>query len=175
MFRKSSFALCILALLTLGASVAGADSGSFSSKCTITYPADDPVFSVTFPENWSTETDENIIHATPNDSSLYLGIWALEKGSDLDAALDAVDEAVSSLVKDLKVGEVDSTVINDIQFLNVDGTGKDEDGNPVNVSVALFSPDKEQIFILLYFGTPDAENTHEDDLVGILKSINGEE
>jgi hypothetical protein len=56
----------------------------------------------------------------------------------------------------------------------VDGTGKDEDGNKVSVSVALFSPDEKQIFIMLYFGTPEAENTHEDELVGILKSINEE-
>jgi hypothetical protein len=171
MLKKSVFILSMTSVLLLGAISVMADGGGN----TIVYPEKNPIFTVTFPDDWSTETDENLLHAVPSDSSLYLGIWALENADNLDAALDQVDEAVSSLVKNLKVDEADSMDVNGIKFITVDGTGKDEDGNKVSVSVALFSPDEKQIFIMLYFGTPEAENTHEDELVGILKSINEEE
>ena len=65
--------------------------------------------------------------------------------------------------------------VNEIEFMTCDGTGIDNEGDKVNVSVALFSPDEKQIFILLYYGTPEAEDAHEDELIGIIKSINGEE
>lgn len=160
------------ALLVLSMAVV-ADGGS--SDNTIIYPAENPIFSVTFPDNWETETEDDILHATPSDSSIYLGIWALEDVKDLDAALDAVDETVSSLVKNLEVGEVETSDINGIKFMIVDGEGKDEEGDYVDVSVALFSPDEKQIFIMLYYGTPEAEQAHEDELVSILKSINEKE
>jgi hypothetical protein len=162
--------LPLLAVLLLGSSAAIAGGGGN----TITYPEKNPIFTVTFPDDWSTETDENLLHAVPSDSSLYLGIWALEDANTLDAALDEVDKAVSSLVKNLKVDDADSMDVNGIKFITVDGTGKDDDGNNVSVSVALFSPDEKQIFIMLYYGAKDAEDVHEKELVGILKSINGE-
>jgi hypothetical protein len=175
MRKKTVFILPILAVLLLGSTAAVADGGSFSSKNTIVYPVKNPIFSVTFPDNWDTETENDIIHATPNDSSIYLGIWALEDANTLDAALDELDKAIASLVKNLKAGEAESAEINGIRFLTVDGTGRDEEGDNVNVSAALFSPDEKQIFIMLYYATPEAEKLHEDELVGILKSINGEE
>jgi hypothetical protein len=170
MHKKSVFILPLLAALLLGSATAIADGGGN----TIVYPEKNPIFTVTFPDEWSTETEENLLHAFPSDSSIYLGIWALEDAGNLDAAMNEVDKVVASLVKDLKVGEVDSTVINGMQFLTVDGTGRDDEGDNVNVSVALFSPDEKQVFIMLYYGTPEAEKVHEDELVAILKSINEE-
>lgn len=140
MSPKAVFTLFMLSVLLLGSTIVMADGG----VNTIVYPEKNPVFSVTFPDNWSTETDENLLHATPDDSSIYLGIWALEEANDLDAALDAVDEVVSSLVKNLQVDEADSMVVNGIQFITVDGTGKDDEGDNVNVSAALFSPMKNR-------------------------------
>ncbi len=171
MFKKAVFVLSMLSVLFLGSTVVMADGGGN----TIVYPEKNPIFSVTFPDNWSTETDEDILHATPGDSSIYLGIWALEDAENLNAALDAVDEAVASLVKNLEVEDPETMEVNGIQFMTCDGTGVDGEGDGVNVSVALFSPDGKQIFILLYYGTPEAEDAHEDELVGIVQSINGEE
>jgi hypothetical protein len=171
MTRKRVFILSILAALALfsAAVIAGGDGN------TIVYPEKNPIFSVTFPDDWKTETEEDIVHAYPADESIYLGIWALEDAKNLDAALDAVDEAVASLVKNLKIDDPETMTVNEIEFMTCDGTGIDNDGDKVNVSVALFSPDEKQIFILLYYGTPEAEDAHEDELVGIVKSINGEE
>jgi hypothetical protein len=171
MSKKAVFILFMLSVLLLG--LATATAGGDGN--TIVYPEKKPVFSVTFPDDWSTETEDDIVHATPADESIYLGIWALEDAKNLDAALDAVDEAVASLVKNLKVDDPETMTVNEIELMTCDGTGIDNEGDKVNVSVALFSPDEKQIFILLYYGTPEAEDAHEDELVGIVKSINGEE
>jgi hypothetical protein len=160
-------------LLTAWTCAVRADSGPDAST-TVVYPADNPVFSITFPEGWRTETDENLLHAVPQDSSVYLGLWALEDAKNLDEALDAVDELVGSLVKNLEVDEVDSSILNDMEFLSVDGKGIDTEGDAVNVSVALFTPDEETVFILLFYGTPEAGDLHENELVDILKSIRQE-
>jgi hypothetical protein len=171
MIRMRIFTLSLMAALILFSAAAIADGGGN----TIIYPEKNPVFSVTFPDEWKTETEEDIVHAYPADESIYLGIWALEDAENLDAALDAVDEAVASLVKNLKVDDPETMTVNEIEFMTCDGTGIDNEGDKVNVSVALFSPDGKQIFILLYYGTPEAEDAHEDELIGIVKSINGEE
>jgi hypothetical protein len=172
MSAKSVFRLGILTALVAGSCVLVAVPGPAPLN-TIVYPAENPVFSISFPNGWLTETDGELLHAMPEDSSVYLGLWALEDAKTVDAALDAVDEVVSSLVTQLKVGEVDTLVINGIAFLSVDGKGIDTEGDRVNVSAALFSPDQETIFILVYYATPAAEAHYENDLVSILKSIRG--
>lgn len=170
MYKKSIVFLPVLVALVFGTAILNA--GDFGSKNTIVYPSENPVFSITFPDNWETETDENMLHSNPSDSSIYVGIWALEKDVKLNDALDALDETISSLVTDLKVGEAEKNIINGMEFISVDGSGKDKDGDAVNISAAVFSPDKKQVFILIYYGTPEAEKLHEAELTALLKSIN---
>ncbi|OQX87725.1 hypothetical protein B6D60_03295 [candidate division KSB1 bacterium 4484_87] len=137
------------------------------------FPAEDPVFSIVFPDDWKIEPDENILHATPADESIYLGVWALD-AEDIDAALDALDELTAEIVADLKVISTDTLVVNDIDILLVEAQGVDEKGLIINVSAFFFSPDDETIFITLSYGTPEAEKAHQKELISILKSISAE-
>ncbi len=172
MFKRNAFILCTMAAMAMAFTAPAA--GDTGSGNTIVYPSGNPVFSITFPDGWETEADENLLHACPADSSIYLGLWALEEGVKLDDALDALDEIVSSLVTGLETGEAENNEINGIDFLSVDGTGKDGDGDAVDVSAAVFSPDDKQVFILIYYGTPEAGEKHEDEMTAILGSINKE-
>jgi len=135
------------------------------------YPGENPVFSITFPDNWKVETDEELLHATPKDESLYVGLWALGDVDDIDAALEVIDEVVEEFVKDLETEEPDEMEINGIEITFVDGVGEDEEGEQVEASVALFSPDDETVFVLFYFGYPESAEKHEEALVEILESI----
>ena len=135
------------------------------------YPGENPVFSITFPDNWNVETDEELLHATPKDESLYLGLWALADVEDIDAALDVIDEIVAEFVDDLETDEPDDMEINGIEITFIDGVGVDEEGEQVEVSVALFSPDDETVFVIFYFGYPETTKKHEKALVKILESI----
>jgi len=137
------------------------------------FPAEDPIFSIVFPDNWKIEPDEDILHATPADESIYLGIWALDV-EDLEAALEALDEVTAEIVADLKVISTDTLVVNDIDILLVEAQGIDEEGDTINISAFFFSPDDETIFITLSYGTPEAEKIHEKELISILKSISAE-
>jgi predicted Zn-dependent protease len=170
MFKRNAFILCTMAAMAVAFTAPAA--GDAGSGNTIVYPSENPVFSITFPDGWETETDENLLHAFPADSSIYLGLWALEEGVKLEDALDALDEIVSSLVTGLETGEAEKNEINGIEIVSVDGSGKDTEGDDVNVSAALFSPDDSQVFILIYYATPAAEARHEDELIAVIGSIN---
>ena len=143
------------------------------------YPDEkNPEFSITFPDDWKVETEEDVLHAGPKDDSIYMGIWAVgEEATDdnIKAVLDGVDELVAELLTDVKpIGEAQKQTINEIPFVIVDGTGKlKDDGSAVNVSIALFVSDGKNLFTLVYFGIPDAEKAHEKELVDILNSVKG--
>ncbi len=138
---------------------------------TFTYPGEDPLFSISFPDDWIVDLDEDLLSSMPEDESIYLGLWAIADSDNLEDALDALDEVIEELVVEFEAGELEELEINDIQIFYVDGSGLDTEGNDVNVSAAIFSPDEEMICILFYYGTPAAESLHEDELVGILKSL----
>lgn len=140
---------------------------------TFTYPKNNPVFAITFPNNWKVDLDDELLHASPKDESIYLGLWALDNTDNLEAALDAFGESVSELISELHISDPDELEINGIPFWTIDGNGVDSDGDDVEVSVGLFTPDGETIFILLYFGTIEAEQKHEDELSDIVQSIEG--
>jgi hypothetical protein len=136
-----------------------------------TYPGENPVFSITFPDDWKVETDEELLHATPNDETLYLGLWALADAENIDAALDEIDDIVAEFVDDIETDEPDVMEINGIEITFIDGVGVDEEGEQVEASVALFSPDEKTVFVLFYFGYPETTEQHEKALVKILESI----
>lgn len=132
-----------------------------------------PLFSVTIPDTWKVEAENELLHATPPDESVYIGFWAVEK-PDMDTIGDAVAQIVDEVVKGFEIDEEDDMEINGIPFYYFSGKGRDgDDGSPLNAGVALFSPDGENFCIVLYFGSPEAESHHEQNLIGILRSIQG--
>lgn len=136
------------------------------------YPnSSQPLFSVTIPDSWKVEPQEGLLHAAPPDESLYLGFWAMEK-PDMDAVGNAVSGIVDEVVKGFKINNEDDMEINGVHFFFFEGNGRDPDnGSPLNASVALFSPDGQNFCVVLYFGSPEAERTHEQTLIGIIQSI----
>ena len=136
------------------------------------YPSqEDSVLSITLPAAWDVQLEEDVLHATPQDESIYLSLWAVGEATDLTTALDALEETISDFLPEFTRGEIDTAEINDIDFITVNGRGLDKEGDAFNAAVALFSPVEETIYILLYFGVPKAEEEHREELVGILNSI----
>ena len=134
------------------------------------FPGENPVFSIVFPDDWEIELDAEMLHATPEDESIYLGLWALGAES-VDDALDALDEVVGEAVADAEYDEPGQLKINDIKIFYVDGKGTDDEGDNVAFSVALFSPDGETVFIVFTYGTPQEEKLHNEEWDGIIQSI----
>ena len=146
-------------------------AASDSSGRTVAYPKEQPALSITFPDTWQVERGELLLYAAPADESIVLELWALEDVDDAETAWESIDDIVADLVADPKWGKPQKTTINGIPFLTVDGKAKDEEDKPIAVSVALFSPEEGTVFILIHFGSIDAERKYERELRGIVNSI----
>jgi len=147
-------------------------SYNLSAAETYTYPdSDNPVVQISFPDSWEIEPDEEMLHAMPGDESIYLGFLSLEGSEDIEAALDAVDEVLAELLSELDLADFEEIENDDFVFLYSEGNGVDKEGDAVNVTVALFSPDGEMVCLVFYYGTPEAEEIHEKELNAIVESI----
>jgi hypothetical protein len=147
-----------------------------------TYPADAPVFSITFPEKWTVELDKEDargVYATSPDEAIEFDIWPLDEeevSADPDAALKKaagdIDTMLAEYLSEFKPGDATTVDVNGIKFLEIAGPAKaKEDGSDVSVSVDFFSPDGKAIFALVYWGSPDADKANEKDIVAIVQSI----
>ncbi|MCK5738454.1 hypothetical protein KAH55_04700 [bacterium] len=158
--KKTVFLLMGLFLFTM---TANAD--------TYSYPGDDPVFTISFPDNWTIETEDELLHATPPDESIYAGVWAIDNVDDVELILEVLDEEIAKFIQDIEADEPMETEINGIPFIIVDGDGYVEDEILVEFSATLFSTDGETFFIGLYFGTPEMVEEYSEELVGIINSV----
>lgn len=140
-----------------------------------------PIFFVTLPDNWTGEWQDedgvSILHAAPaDDADVYLSIWAIHDIADLKAAAEAVDEVLAQLVTGVNFETWEDVIINDIPFTHSESAAKLlEGGTDVIVSAAFFNPEEEEVYILLFLGTPDAFKGHGDNLTEIIQSIRTEE
>lgn len=158
--KKTAFLLMSLFLFTM---TAHAD--------TYSYPGDDPIFTISFPDDWTIETEDELLHAMPADESIYVGVWAIDSIDDVDLVMEALDEEIASFIEDIETGEPVETEINDIPFIIVEGDGFVEDDIQVEFSAALFSTDGETFFVALYFGTPEMVEAYGEELDDILYSV----
>lgn len=139
-----------------------------------TYPSENPRVSITFPASWKVEPDGEALHAGPSDKSIYFGLLPLPENVSAEKAGEAIGGAIDEMVTDFVEKESDSFEINGIQFFYSDATAKDkESGQPLNVSMAYFSPDADpnHMMAIVYFGSQEAEKKHEGDLQKVLHSI----
>ena len=149
---------------------------TFSASAEVYYYPDgnNPLFSITFPNHWSVEPEEELLHASPPDETIYLGLWAVEDAETVEDAINALESSMGDLIQNVEFGDPEEFENNGIAFLGIDGAGTDEDGNPMNISFGIFTPDGETFCILFYLGTPENEAKYEDSLTGIILSIQAE-
>jgi hypothetical protein len=147
-----------------------------------TYPKDAPALSVTFPEGWKVELDQEDqkgISAVSTDEGITLYMWPLDEQEVKDDPKAAIEAAakdagqdIAEWVTDVKFQEPKIVEFNGISFLDIEGAGKaKEDGSDATVSVTFFTPDNKTVFAMLYYGSPDADKANEKDLASIAQSI----
>jgi hypothetical protein len=113
------------------------------------------------------------LNASPEDESIYLALSVFEEADNLDGAIDLLDAELESILSDIEYDDPEMLEINGIDFLTIEGSGLYDDVE-VLVSVALFMPDDENVFLLLYLGTEEAEDEYMEELDGIVDSIEGQ-
>jgi len=173
--KKSAVALVALCLLVLAASTSQAGK-------TFRYPSSNPVFSITFPDGWSMKADPDatvgIIVKSP-DEEIEIDVWTLSRKAVRENPQKALDDAareVASLivkwVDDFEPEKSERFTVNGIEFYEAKGTAKDrDDGSPVKVAADFFSPDGETVFVMMYWGSEEAEIKYAGELARIARSI----
>jgi hypothetical protein len=148
----------------------------------LSYPSDDPVFSIEFPDNWKVKPDPEYakgISVFSPDEEIEIELWVLdEKWVEPDpvkAIAESIEE-VRTIVREWviveKVDPPDTFTRNGIRFFRRKGSGKaKEDGSPIKVSAYFFSPDKKSIFVLMYWGSEMAERKYNRELKRIAHSV----
>jgi hypothetical protein len=146
---------------------------------TFEYPTKKPVFSITFPSGWSVESDDDSLIAISKDESIEVDLWPLDKKKirrdsekALSEALDEIDNIINDWVDDFEVTSTKEDSINEIDFFEITGFGIDKDsGEEIEVSINLLTPDKKNIFVMLWWGSKEAQEKNLSDLISIVFSM----
>jgi hypothetical protein len=161
-YMKITSILCFAGLLL--APLANADQ-------TITYPEDDPIFSISFPDDWEVEGDEESVSASSADELVNMELIALEA----EAIKDAVKMAKEGLTKELEglkfKGEPEKGEMNgmDVIFLNAEVTIEEI---KMSVNVCLFAPKKADTCFMLFNIVPfEALKDHIEEISKIVNSV----
>lgn len=118
---------------------------------TVSFPATSPEFSFNLPSGWQSNIENGMLSAFPGDESLFLMIWEVPDVSSIDAALDALEQLMETMVQVESMEEAEEVSIDKLLFTVINGTGKDiTSGDKVELSVALVSPKGKKVFILLF-------------------------
>lgn len=121
---------------------------------TINYPKDEPIFSITFPDEWEVEADDSV-SASSKDGEVNMELISL----DAEALGDAIKLAKESLSEELKGikwdGEPEKGELNgmNVTFLNAKVTIEEVE---MAVNCAVFAPKGEDTFFMLFNIVPMA-------------------
>lgn len=138
---------------------------------TLNFPSDEPVASITIPDDWKPEETDTGIQAQSPDDAIYMSI-DVAGGEDVNKAIDDIfaflkDHGVT--VDPATQKKTDATV-NGMSVTNFEWSGKDETGD-VSIAVALVQPNPEKLLLLTYWGSQGEQDKHGDAIVGILSSL----
>lgn len=137
---------------------------------TISYPENNPVFSISFPDGWKVEAGESVSASSPDDL-VNMELIALEAEA-LDGAIDMAKESLNEELKDIKfLGEPEEGELNGMKVTFLNGQVTVE-GVKMAVNCALFVPKQAKTFFMLFNLVPlDALKQHGDDVSKVLNSI----
>ena len=134
-------------------------------------PAEDPVTTVTLPDDWKTDEIDDGIEATSSDGEVYLAI----EETDGDSIKASLDEAMKYL-KSKGVTVTESSLkqqegkIGEMDVVDISWDGKDEDG-PAKISLTVVAVTKTEGLLLIYWASPEGEKKNMQALGAIAKSI----
>lgn len=140
---------------------------------TINYPDKNPIFSISFPDGWKVEMEDQSVSASSADDLVNMELIALEAEA-LDGAIDAAKESLTEELKGIKwTGEAEKGELNgmSVTFLNAQVT---LEGVKMAVNCAIFAPKKAETFFMLFNIVPlEALKEHGEDVSKVLNSIKG--
>jgi hypothetical protein len=142
-------------------------------------PEADPLVSITFPTDWSVEAQDDNVTAMSPDEAIEIDFWAVDQEdlkADAKATLEATGQEIGELLDEylteVKTEKPVETNHNGLDLYDVSGKAKEKDGGAdVNFSMTLMTPDNKNLFVMLYWGSDEAEKDHADALLAIAQSL----
>ena len=155
----------LLLTLLLPAFIVTAQAGEFK------LPKDKPLITVSFPNDWKVKYDDGGLDVESADEEIYFYLDAHDS-KDVDKALkDTIDYLKKEGVTvDKSTQKKKEATVNGMGYGSFSWSGKDKDGD-TKVSLMLFEPTAGKMILVLYWGTPEGEKKHAEELGAIILSI----
>ena len=143
---------------------------AISHAATLEFPSDDPIASITIPDDWEpTETDAGV-NANSADDAIYISIDVADEETS-DVVSDAVTFLQKSGVKVDTATQKESTeTLNGMEMTNLDWSGTDDDGD-VSIGLSFVSPKPGKLLVITYWGTKGMQEQHGPELQAIITSL----
>ncbi|MCB1275441.1 hypothetical protein [Prosthecobacter sp.] len=138
----------------------------------INYPADKPIFSISFPDGWDVEIGEESVSAASPDELVNMELIALDAG-EIATAIDDAKEGLEEELKGIKWTKPETGELNGFKVTFLNGNVTTE-GVKLAVNCAVFAPKGGETFFMLFNAIPlVALEQHGGDVSKVLNSIKG--
>ena len=133
--------------------------------------ADEPIASITFPEDWKLEDISGGVAADSPDEHVYISAVVVKNETDVNAEIDDVFKMLKehNVEFDEASKKENKFKINNLEAEEILYQGKDEDG-PCGISIT-FVPIKNNLVILTYWVTAAEEKKHQEAVGKIIRSL----
>ncbi|MEZ5386935.1 MAG: hypothetical protein R3F13_15610 [Prosthecobacter sp.] len=139
---------------------------------TINYPATKPFFSISFPDSWVVEHDDESVSASSKDELANMELIALD-AEEIDDAIDIGKESLEDELPGIKFTKPESGELNGMNVTFLNGQVSIE-GVKMAVNCCVFAPKKADTFFMLFNIIPlEALEKHGGDIGKILNSVKG--
>jgi hypothetical protein len=144
---------------------------AISYAATLKFPSEEPVASITIPDDWGPKETETGVDATSADSAIYISIDV----ADAKTTDKVIDDALAFLKKngvkiDGSTQKKSEETVNDMSMTNFDWDGTDSDGD-VNVGLSLVAPSEDKLLVITYWGSKGTQEKHGPELEAIIGSL----
>ncbi len=161
---KTSLILCLATLIS--APLAFADKA-------VDYPKDAPVLTISLPDTWTVDIDDDGLMATPtkDDDSVIVELV------DLEATLDSFDAAVKeakatmSEFKNMKYDEMEKGEKDGLGIAILNATGEDEHGKAFINLVLLAKPGAKNFILLSCISSKEGSDKHGAAIGALIGSL----
>jgi hypothetical protein len=144
---------------------------------TVKFPADDPAFSFSLPDGWTTETGEDgRLYCTAGDGSEFkIGFVAspgVKNADDAKELLPKILKGMSDAMKceGYKASEAKSGKIGDLSFIAMEGHGT-VSGTEMVLNAFIFSLTPGHYFSIVGASSKEVDEAHNKDMSVIIGSI----
>jgi hypothetical protein len=142
---------------------------------TLEFPPADALFSITFPDDWTTEVkDPGVILAQPSAGGFAFTVFPATAGTkDREDAFKQVVKSAETRFLDVSQAEPTEHEIGGMKLYGTEATAKQKDGSEVRLTFMTFSPDGQHYFGVFTAGSEEADKNNAPACAKILKSITG--